>query len=132
MAVAANQIHHRTVAAFRAAQVNPQIAKYMQPELKEKLDNLARRLIPLLAAADDEGAVKQVLNECEQAYIQTREVLGRVQAGVRLIYTKHQGVMARLEPLRLGADPTEDAIHSPTSDRRSRSLPAPRSCGPRT
>jgi len=110
MAIAANEIHRRVVAAWQAWQANPHLHKFMQPELRHKIENLTLRLKPLLAAADDEQGLKDTTAEVHGVFDRTRTLLARVQDGVRFFFATRPDVLAALAPLKLGAEPEEDVI----------------------
>ncbi|MEW5854048.1 MAG: hypothetical protein AB2A00_35060 [Myxococcota bacterium] len=108
MAVAANEVHRRTIAAYVALKGNPELGRFMQSELRERLVTLAERLISLIAVAEDDQARKEMVAQVECAFRHTRDVLSRVQSGIRFFYAPHPDLLDRLGPLKLGADPAED------------------------
>lgn len=106
MSIELNYIHHRVVMAFQAANAHPDQARFMRPELWERVEDLAGRLIPLLAAAGEDATS----DEIDKAYAATHAVLKRLHDGCAYIYALHPTALASLAPLTVGADPATDQI----------------------
>ena len=97
---------------------HPELQPYMKPELRAAMDRQIAIIVPATeatAAATDED--DKALANVDATYSQSRDTIMWIHHGARFLYWRYPEELAKLAPLRLGADAAEDLVRLVTLQR---------------